>query len=182
MAKRPSLSEESFLGHLFSPAKKPLPTGLRKTKLKGAKGQHKGRVAAYNRMTPFKQELLKRSGTRDAYLRGESTLAEAKNALRPSAIAKKLARPLRSKPSKTAAPELTDLDKRIAQYIITTMAGRENPINPQTVYDQNPYLGDNAEQEMLHWNAGEIKHAGRSHSEYEVVDNDGVIHNPFWYH
>jgi len=182
MAKRPKLSEDSFLGHLFSPAKNPLPTGVRKTTLKGAKGQRKGRVAAFNRMTPFKQELLKRSGTRDSYLRGETTLADAKARLRPQAIAKNLAKALR--PKTVASPRELPLDKRIAAFLIRKLhdGGTSKPVNPQTVYDQNPYFGDNADESILSWGSGRIKHAGRKGSEYEVVDDQGVTHNPFWYH
>lgn len=181
MAKRPPLSDESFLGHLFGPKKHELPTGIRKTTLKGSKGQRKARVAAFNRMTPFKQELLKRSGKRDAYLRGEATLADAKNSLRPAAIAKKLARPLRGKPFKPILE--TPLDRRIANYIIVKVGGTtEKPVNPHTVFEQNPYLGANADEGMLHWSARDLKHAGRAGSEYEVIDDNGVTHNPFWYH
>lgn len=176
MASRPKLSDESFLGHLFGPKKNPLPSGLRKTTLKGAKGHTKGRVAAFNRMTPFKQELLKRSGTRDSYLRGQSTLAEAKAALRPAAIAKKIARPL-----KASTRIITDLDKRIGRYLITKLSGEGKQVNVRTVAEENEYLSVNADEGMLHWDTGRLKHAGRQGSEYEVWDN-GVKHNPFWYH
>src|ERR1700750_76770 len=120
MAKRPGLSEDSFLAHLFSPAKTPLPSGIRKTKLKGTKGQSKGRVAAFNRMTPFKQEMLKRAGLRDQYLRGNASLADAKKALRPKAESKGLAKILRPRLPKTASPQvtLTPLDIRIARYMV----------------------------------------------------------------
>lgn len=176
MATRPKLSDESFLGHLFSPSKTPLPSGIRKTKLKGLTGQRKTRVAAFNRMTPFKQELLKRSGTRDSYLRGETTLADAKRTLRPKAIAKGLARPLR-----TAKTIITDLDKRIARYLITKLSDDGIQVNVQTIAEENEYLGANADEGMLRWDTGRLKYAGRSGSEYEVYDN-GRKHNPFWYH
>lgn len=181
MAKRPTLSEDSFLGFLFSPSKHPQPAGIRKRTLKGVKGQKKGRIAAFNRMTPVKQELLKRSGKQDAYLRGEATLADAKNALRPTAIAKNLAKPLR--PKAQPAYTQTALDIRIARYIIRKLDGKtRKPVNTRTVYSENQYLGDNADEGMLVWSEGDIKHAGRRGSEYETVDASGNTHNPFWYH
>lgn len=181
MVKRPKLSDTSFLGYLFSPKKNPLPTGIRKRTLKGAKGQKKGRIAAFNRMTPAKQELLKRSGTQDSYLRGESTLADAKNALRPQAISQGLARPLRSKKPVVAQP-MTALDIRVLQYTTGKLREHGKQVNMKTVNAQLPFFGDMADEEMLRWDIGEIKHAGRKGSEYETVDAGGVHHNPFWYH
>lgn len=181
MVKRPKLTDVSFLGHIFSPKKHALPTGIRKTTLKGKKGQSKGRIAAFNRMAPVKQEMLKRSGTRDSYLRGETSLADAKNALRPSAIAQKLARPLRA--AKTAAKTaLTALDIKIAHYFSQKLRDNGKDVNLNTVNAQLPFMGDQADQQMLSWDVGEIKHAGRKGSEYEIVDERGVTHNPFWYH
>lgn len=182
MATRPTLTENSFLAHLFSPKKYAQPSGIRKTHLKGLKGQNKARVAAFNRMLPVKQELLKRSGTRDSYLRGQSTLADAKNALRPKAVAAKLARPLRPKKTTHLPWVVTDLDKRIERYLKDKLPGRVEKYNPRTIEAEIPFLGDNADPLMLRWDIGEIKHAGREGSEYEVVDNQGVTHNPFWYH
>lgn len=179
MAKRPQLSELSFLGHLFSPKKHAVPTGIRKTTLKGKAGQKRGRIAAFNRMAPFKQELLKRSGTRDSYLRGETTLADAKSALRPKGLAAGIARPLRQ--PKTPPAGMTPLDVRVLSYTTTKLREHGRQVNLRTVNAQLPFFGDNADEEMLRWDIGGIKHAGRQGSEYEVVV-DGVTHNPFWYH
>lgn len=180
MAKRPPLSEDTFLAHLFSPKKHAQPSGIRKTTLKGTKGQKKARVAAFNRMSPFNQELLKRSGQRDAYLRGEGTLANAKASLRPSAIAKRLAHPLRGKPVRGGQP--TNLDIRVASYLKYKLAGNVEKYNPETIDNENEYLGLNADEGMLRWDTGRIKAAGKHGSEYEVIGPDGKVHNPFWYH
>jgi hypothetical protein len=180
MTRRPKLSDQSFLGHLFSPRKYGQPTGIRKTTLKGTQGQKKGRIAAFNRMLPFKQELLKRSGTRDSYLRGETTLADAKTALRPKGIAAGVAKPVRG--SQKPVRMTTDLDRRIERYLKIKLPGNVEKYNPRTIEAQNPFLGDMAEEGMLRWDLGEIKYAGREGSEYETVDANGVTHNPFWYH
>ena len=184
MAKRPRLSEDSFLAHLFSPKKQPLPTGLRKATLKGTKGQRSTRLKAFNQMNPFNQEVLKRSGTRDSYLRGDSTLADAKRALRPQAIAKKLAKPVRNRVK--PAPILSDRRKRLEQYIAEHLKKELRfarvPVNDRTVDAEIVWLGDNADEDMLGWSYGKIKYAGRRNSEYEVADNYGRTHNPFWYH
>lgn len=181
MVKRPKLSDTSFLGYLFSPKKNPLPTGIRKTTLKGKAGQKKGRIAAFNRMAPAKQELLKRSGTRDSYLRGETTLRDAKEALRPQAVSHGIAKPLRQR-AKTPAAGMTALDIRVLQYTTGKLREHGKQVNMRTVNAQLPFFGDMADEEMLRWDIGEIKHAGRKGSEYETVDAGGVTHNPFWYH
>lgn len=180
MVKRPKLSDVSFLGHLFSPKRQPLPTGLRKTVLKGTKGQRKGRVAAFNRMSPFNQELLKRSGTRDSYLRGETSLADAKRTLRPTAERQGLAKPLRNT---LATPSRRErLERFIADHIKRTARNAGRPVNPRTVDAEIVWLGDSADENMLGWDYGRLKYAGRQGSEYEVLDDRGRRHNPFWYH
>lgn len=182
MAKRPKLSDESFLAHLFSPSKQPLPSGLRKTTLKGSKGQRRSRLLSYNRMDPFKQEVLKRSGTRDSYLRGESTLADAKRALRPQAIAKAIAKPV--KPRGKVTP-VTDRRKRLDAYIaehIKKTVRHTGRLDERTVDAEIVWLGDDADNSMADWSYGQIKYAGRKGSEYDRFDDTGRRHNPFWYH
>jgi hypothetical protein len=181
MAKRIPLSENSFLAHLFSPKRNPQPSGIRKTELKGLKGgRTKARLNAFNRMSPFNQELLKRSGQRDAYLRGEATLADAKSSLRPKAIAQKLAKPLRTK-TKYKPSGMTGLDRMIAEHLKKTVRAEGKNVNDRTVEDEIVWL-DNGTEAMTGWSYGKIKYAGRKGSEYERVDSVGKTHNPFWYH
>ncbi len=182
MAKRIPLSDNSFLAHLFSPKKNPQPSGIRKTELKGLKGgRTKARLNAFNRMSPFNQELLKRSGQREAYLKGESSLAEAKATLRPKAVQAKLARPLRTKPIKYKPSGMTGLDRMIAEHLKKTVRAEGKNVNDRTVENEIVWL-DNGTDQMTTWSYGKIKYAGRKGSEYERVDTDGRIHNPFWYH
>lgn len=188
MAKRPSLSDKSFLAHLFSPKKNALPSGLRKITLKGLGGGRKAaRLKSFNGMSAANQEVLKRSGLRDAYLKGDASLADAKSVLRPQAIALGAAKPVRvrgrvsretSLPSKLMR---TALDIRIAAHLKTTVRAEGKNVNDRTVEQEMIWL-DNGSEDMTKWSYGQIKYAGRKDSEYNRWDDDGVKHNPFWYH
>lgn len=180
MPKRPVNTDASFLAHIFSPKKQPLPTGLRKGKpLKTTAGRKPARVNAFNRMPTVNQEILKRSGLRDAYLKGETTLAEAKRSLRPQAISLGAAKPVRSRAPKQVRP-VTPLDILIRTRFLNKVRDAGRPVNTKTVATQFQFV--QPEQGMLTWEYPEFKYAGRDGSEYEVVDSDGHRHNPFWYH
>jgi hypothetical protein len=182
MAKRPSLSDQSFLGYVFSPKKNPLPSGIRKSRLVGTQGgRTKGRLAAYNRMSPANQELLKRAGTRDAYLKGEGTLADARRTLREKAVQLGIAKPLRPRPPKTGNFIIrTDLDKRVAGYLKQTLIDAGASINPRTIDANVPFIPDQVLPDVLGWDYGQIKYAARQGSEYVTVI-DGKTRNLFWY-
>lgn len=176
MPKRPSLSDVSFLGHLFSPAKHPQPSGIRKTTLTGTRGRNKGRLAAFNRMKPVSQELLKRAGMRDQYLKGEVSLADAKKAMRPAGIRAGVAKPV-----KGSGPTIrTSLDARVAAHLKYTIRQADRPLNPHSV-DRNVLImpGD-VMPDVVSWDYAQIKHAGRKGSEFETII-DGYTRNPFWY-
>lgn len=178
MAKRPALTDSSFLSHIFSPRKFAQPTGLRKTHLSG-KGWNKSRLRAFNRMPAVNQEILKRSGQRDAYLKGETSLVEAKRALRPKAISLGVAKPLR--PRATPKPGTrTALDRLVRNHINQTLRDAGKHVNPVTVQNEGPYLV--VSEDMLKWDYGRIKYEGREGSDYEMVDSSGRRHNPLWYH
>jgi hypothetical protein len=99
--KRPSLNPINFLKHLFAPKSNALPTGIRARKLTGTKGRSKARLAAYNRMSGPSQEILRQSGLRDAYLKGEASLKDARGELRGRALKHGIAKP--TKAEKAAA-------------------------------------------------------------------------------
>lgn len=181
MAQRPALTDSSFLNFLFHPKKASQPTGLRKSKLASAKGRNPRRLRAYNNLTAVQQETLKRSGQREAYLKGETTLAKAKAALRPTAVNLGIAKPVKTR--QTATP-VTDrrarLDAMIQQHLRTVIVDAGQLWNQATSDAEMVYLDpDNG---MLGWDYGQVKHAGRRGSEYEVVGPDHKTHNPFWYH
>lgn len=98
----PRLNLNTLLAHIFGPKRNPKPAGLRAVKLKGLRGGRKaGRLAAFNRMDPVNQEMLKRSGDREEYLKGNKTLAEIKKGIREQAVELGLA-----KPPRTPKPEI----------------------------------------------------------------------------
>jgi hypothetical protein len=181
MPKRPTLSADSFLAHIFSPKKHAQPVGLRKTHLSGRQW-NKRRLAAYNRMTAVQQETLKRAGTRDHYLKGESTLAEAKRKLRETAVQLGVAKPVRTRTPKPARPltRAERLDKLVADHLIRTIESAGKEVNLRTVNEEMPAL--DFEEGMLRWSYGKIKYEGRKGSDYEYTGEDGRVHNPLWYH
>lgn len=183
MAKRPPLSDQSFLAHVFGPKRNAQPSGIRKTHLSGTRGgRTKARLAAFNRMSPVNQELLKRSGLRDGYLRGEYKLGDAKEALRAKAVSLGVAKPRR--PRTPIGPVIrTPLDERVARYLKIVIRGEGRPVNSQHV-DENvkliPAAGGSYE-DTLTWDYGQVKYAARRGSEYEIFVDD-TLHNPYWYH
>lgn len=117
---RPKLTEESFLSHLFKPSKNPLPSGIRKSTLKGLKSHKKTRVNSWNKMPAKNQEILRRAGMKDSFLKGESTLVEARRRLRITAVEKGIAKPVRlRRPSKSTADDVYDTYRHLDQLIQT---------------------------------------------------------------
>lgn len=177
MAKRPPLTDKSFLGHLFSPKRNPKPSGIRTVSLKGTRGgRTKARLASFNRMSPTNQEMLKRAGMREQYLKGEVTLSDAKHALRPKAIQLGVARPVRGQ-----VIIRTGLDVRVAAHLKYTIRSAGRPMNPYTVDENVRFIPPSDMPDVLEWDYSQVKHAGRTGSEYEV-NVDGQTRNPFWYH
>jgi hypothetical protein len=179
MTKRPTLSNQTFLAHVFSPKRNPQPTGLRKQHLSGTRGGRiKGRLAAFNRMSPVNQELLKRSGLREDYLKGTAKIADAKESLRSEAVNLGVAKPRR--PSAPRVPIVTDLDRRVAGYLKYRLRGLPKT-NSQTIDANVPRIPAGVKEDVLTWDYTAIKYAGRDGSEYETMVN-GKAFNPFWYH
>jgi hypothetical protein len=178
MTTRPRLSDSSFLAHIFSPKKNAIPTGLRKSQLSG-KNWNKGRLRSYNRMSAVNQEILKRSGTRDAYLNGQGTLADAKRSLRAKAVQLGVAKPVRTRGPKAPTKASGVTQRQVAQYWHNQLNKAGKQPDAQTMSREAGYLKPKAEH--LTWNAGQIIAAGRPGSELEVIVN-GVRHNPAWYH
>lgn len=178
MAQRPGLTEDTFLKFLFSPAKNPLPTGIRKRKLVGTKGRNKGRLAAYNRMTGANQELLRRSGLREQYLTGEANLSDARQSLRNTAVRRGLAKPLRQPtPSPTR-----NLDDIVAGYVYRTLTGDKRPkVNYNNIRRNITHLPTNVKPAVTNWTAGKIKAYGADNTNI-VTNSQGKDVNPLWYH
>lgn len=182
MAKKPSLNDQSFLAHLFGPKRNPQPSGLRKTHLSGTRGgRSKGRLAAFNRMSPVNQELLKRSGLREDYLRGNVSLGIARQSVRPQAVSLGVAKPPRPSTSPLSYVIKTPLDARVAAHLKGTVRAEGRPVNDQHVDENISLAPEDVLSPALGWSYGEFKHAGRAGSEYESLV-DGKTRNPFWYH
>lgn len=184
MAKRPALTEDSFLLHLFAPKKNALPTGIRKRAIAFTPGRTKGRVAAYNRMSGSSQEILRRSGLRDAYLKGTVRLTDARKALRDTAVSKGLAKPLR--PRKGKAPAGPSLDGLVAMHVARTLAQNSYPVGPK-FYQRVGYLPEELKPSVLNWSLSQIRaYAGEDNpardADDELVIIDGQPFNPLWYH
>jgi hypothetical protein len=180
---RPSLTTDSFLGHLFSPSKNALPTGIRKHPLKAGSGRKAGRLAAYNRMSPFKQEVLRRSGQREAYLKGDISFRDAKEALRGEAVTKKLARPLRIKPTRAASRHALRrrLDTLIADRIREQAIEHNKSYSLPHIIENVQYIPDDEYDDAVNIDYPDLRIKGRDKS-YDITMPDGTVRNPYWYH
>lgn len=178
MVKRPALTEDTFLSFVFHPSKNAQPKGLRKSVLKGTQGgRSKARLTAFNGMTAVNQAILNRTGTRDAYLRGEVTLREAKRQLRQRAVASGIVKPLRTRT--VGGHALTALDRQIQMHFRQVVRAEGKPFNVATSNRQLAFL--DADSDMLNWSYGEFRQAGSPSSQYTVMVGSEQ-HNPFWYH
>lgn len=182
MASRPGLTEESFLRHLFSPKKNPLPTGIRKRPIAFTPGRTKARVAAYNRMSGASQETLRRAGLRDDYLKGNATLADAKKALRRVAVDLGIAKPTAGQPRRVTS-HLNTLAGDVAVHVSRTLA-RGGTLVAKKFFSRVKHMPESMMRDVLTWDAARIK-AYASHQQDEpdyMVIIDGKPFNPLWYY
>lgn len=148
----PKLSPASLLAHIFAPKRNPKPSGIKAVKLKGLQGGRKaGRLAAFNRMSPVKQAMLKQSGQREEYLRGNKTLADIKATVRATAVDLGVARPLRPRPNpapprdtRKVSPLWAEEYKRstIAQLIIDRFNATNVAHNPKAIRNRVGRMND----------------------------------------
>lgn len=178
--KRPSLTEDSFLRHLFSPKKNPLPTGLRARAIAFTKGRKKARVASYNRMSAKSQELLKRSGLRESYLKGEASLSDAKAVLRNTAVNKGFARPSRT-PKATTISRSSSLDVAVAAHVIRELRDSGRHVNPDHVHRNVRFLPEDVKDQARKWGVGQIRAYAGDESNRVEVDFQDAPYNPLWY-
>ena len=172
---RPKLSEESFLRHLFSPAKHPLPTGLRQTKLVGTKGRSKLRLAAYNRMSAKNQEVLRLSGMREQYLQGRATIADARRSLRTIANYKGYRKPRRAVQTATS-----DIDALNAGHLYRSMSMAQKGVDERAIIRNIKYLPEGDKPGFRKWTDMQIR--AYAASDDNIVEVNGRRLNPLWYH
>jgi hypothetical protein len=182
---RPLLTNASFLGFLFSPAKHPKPVGLRKQSVTGLRGgRTKARVNAFNRMSAANQQLLKMAGLRDDYLRGNASLRDAKELLRPQAIGMNLARPSRTPQPAPRVPVVLSrrqqLDQMIARHIKVTVSHAGKKFNGPAVDQRVRRIPEFIASQVVTWDYDTIRDAASNGSPFDVIE-DNVRFNPFWY-
>lgn len=183
MAKRPALTNRSFLAAVFSPKKNPVPTGLRKKKLAGVKGRSAARLRSYNGMTALNQQILERAGQREAYLRGDATIADAKRVLRNAAVDLGIAKPLKPKIAPIQSSHSIGDRTRVLDHLWTTLTGTttRRPVKLGAVRQGALLMTRDQAMRALRMTATEIKEAGVRGSPEEMELN-GKVYNPFWYH
>jgi hypothetical protein len=177
MAKRPALSDNSFLAYLFSPKKNALPTGLRARPITATKGRKVARVNAYNKLPAAKQEVIRRSGLRDAYLRGEVTFTDAKKSLRPKAESLGIVKPVRTRGKATGIRQMnTRSAGSIALHLLRTLrSAGKSPSVPTVVAGSNFVQED----DVMTLTYTQIKERAKDTDYMMVVD--GKEFNPYWY-
>lgn len=173
---RPVLSQESFLRHLFSPAKHKLPTGIKHTKLVGVRGgRSRLRLAAFNRMSARNQEVLRQAGMRDKYLTGDATLADAKRQLRLIAFHKGY-----RKPRRTPVTPTSNLDAANAGHLYRAMSMAHKPVDERAIRRNISHLPAGMKPDFQKWSDTQIR--AYASDDENLVPVGGRMINPVWYH
>lgn len=182
--KRPKLSLSSFLKHLFAPKTNALPTGIRARKLVGTKGRSKARLAAYNRMSGASQEVLRQAGLREEYLKGQSSLKDARGILRAKALQQGYA-----KPTKREKQEAIDAGKftthvELATWAASRIGSKLREVGRQPNYERMvknlTFLTDQSLVRAVEMEIGEIRQLAGD-DDLLITLPDGRKINPFWY-
>lgn len=185
MAKRrPKLSRDSLLNYVFHPRTAPKPLGIRKSLVTSTKWKT-SRKASWNKMDADKQQAIIAAGQQNSYLTGKTTLADAKRALRPTAIAKGIARPTRADTNRA----ITDRLFSVANNRPESAKYRSRPDSKGRILEKSPASKKHISDKVRRMNA-DTKRAAMNISSYEelvdfasddnLIDDDGI--NPFWYH
>lgn len=183
---RPRFSLTSLAAHILSPKKNPKPTGLRKRKLSGKRGQKRDRVRRYNSWPAEKQAVLDKTGMRDDYLKGEVSYKDAVNKLSVDAAYER---------GMGGGDTVEDIIfSRLNNAIIAThvRAGfKTKPeggqFDPKETRIRLTYLPDSVKPQVINASASEIRRKASDKS-YEVMTpyrnrkGETVAFNPFWYH
>lgn len=193
----PKLSPASLLAHIFGPKRNPKPSGIKAVKLKGLQGGRKaGRLAAFNRMSPVKQAMLKQSGEREEYLRGNKTLADIKAGLRATAIELGVARPARPRATPAPKPDTRKLSplygeefKRttIAQLLIDRLVASNVTHNARAIRNRVGQMNDEQLRRATKLALAVDGAMGIKRLARKKFDDDpsvylpGAEYNAFWY-
>lgn len=183
MSVRPPFSESAFLAAVFSPKKNPAPKGLRKTVLKSLKGRKATRVKLYNSMSALNQKILVETKQRDAYLRGEVSITDAKRELRQRAVDLGVARPLRARNVPSVPRSAGDIRTRVLDHLWTQLTGATTraPVNIGVLRRGTLLMTSDQLNRSLRMAAPDIKQAAGNPDEALDVGTETKL-NPFWYH
>lgn len=175
MARKPVLSDSSILGSLFRPSKNPTPAGLRKRTVVKTPGRSAARVRAFNNLSPLKQAMLDKTGQREAYLHGFTTLAKVRTSLRDKAVQLGVAKPLRPR------------------GIVGKLDKARTPYNIQVAYDHVWMVtGKKPRRSSIETAVGELgvnRITSTSKETYiqnavdpsNIILINGKLRNPWWY-
>lgn len=189
------LSENAFLRFIFHPKKEKRPTGVRKRQITGrGKGRKASRIRSYNKLDPFKQRTIDAVG-RERYLRGEVSLGEAKRELRPEAIRRGLAKPVRQrKITPPSEPEPVPIDdvgpaiRQIAEVVQERDPLRDNgeaksPVSyPRIVSNVETHMTSVERAEAARITYLRLKEHATTTRNLRIDTITGEIYNPWWYH
>ena len=190
---RPRLSEESFLRFVFGSDAKP--TGLRHKTVKGPTGRKASRVTAYNRMSAEKQAIIDQTGSRDQYLRGEITQAQARRKLRERAEDLGITKPTLRYAQVDDAGQVTFKASRLDAAVINHMRreGITFGKSPTKYHRTAAKAVDNmlhrlrqipahVKTEVIRSDRATIRRRAHDPSfNIEVEDEPDTV-NPYWYH
>lgn len=185
VAKRPPLSDSSFLAAVFSPSRNPVPVGLRKRKVTGVTGRKATRVKSFNQMSALNQRILDETKQREAYLRGDITISEAKRALRSKAVDLGIVKPARRKSAGAKAQKLGIGDKRsrALDHLWRKLQGTttRKPVNFMVLRRGTLLMSPEQIDRALQMEVEDIKTAANNPDE-QIDISEAQKLNPFWYH
>lgn len=167
MARKPALSNKSFLQSIFQPSKHQTPKGLRKRSATKTSGRNARRVRAFNNLTPAKQAILDKANQREAYLRGDTTLTEAKNSLRAEAIRNGWTAPV---------TRTTSIEHHISS-LVQRATGRN--IDPDKLHQRVNAMTPEQRREASSLTFAELQQ--RASDNDNLIETDDGDTNPFWY-
>ena len=175
-------SELELLTAVFKPSSKTSLPGLRRRTITG-KSWKASRRTAFNKMPAKNQEVLRRAGMQDSYLRGESTLAQAKAKLREKAVSAGIVKPTKPRNKTVQTPrEPTWLEvARHIDELASQGANDEHPINkPAIGRHAKKLVNQGVGSKVLKIDSYRQFIDAMDDEQYDDPDDDGV--SLLWYH
>lgn len=184
MAKRPKLSRDALLNYVFHPRTAPKPLGIRKSLVTSTKWKS-SRKSAWNKMPAERQQTIIAAGQQNSYLTGKTNLADARRAIRPEAVRKRIARPTRADTNAQVANRIFSLAKNRPYDQVyrnrPNSKGKHLEKSPPDKRGINARVkGMNAEQKRRAMGLSSYEDLVDAATDDNLIDDDGV--NPFWYH